>query len=174
MSSRDSSFERVGAVASVEAVSLYAFRFLVSRHRPDGVLREPTQIGLDVAVRQLAGLDRKAHVCKDLVLWPEPAGGYWDSPAQPPAAPLPSLNGRPVLRRSLPTKWLLKFSAESSAFVGFAVSIDPRGTATTMTASRVRNGVLTRDWLRLPEAPKRGLTSRCSGRTPSRLARRVG
>ncbi len=129
-----------------EAVSLYAFGFLVPRCRPDGVLREPTQIGLDVAVPQLPGPARKALVCKDLVIWPEPAGNCWDEAGKTTRKPIAVLEWK-ARTESISTydeQWLQEFSAESPTFVGFAISIHPRGTATTLTASRVRGGVLTR------------------------------
>jgi hypothetical protein len=71
-----------------EAVSLYAFGFLAARCKPEGPLRDPTQIGLDVAVRQPPGPRRKALVCKDLVIWPDPAGNCWDDSSNPTRHPL--------------------------------------------------------------------------------------
>jgi hypothetical protein len=66
-----------------EAVSLYTFGFLAPKCDPNSLFRDPTQIGIDVAVRQLSGPRRKALVCNDLIIWPEPGGTCWDRPGHP-------------------------------------------------------------------------------------------
>ena len=72
-----------------EAVSLYAFGFLVPQCKPDSFLHDPTQIGIEVRVRQLDEPNRKRRVTKDLIIWPEPWMNCWDDqkePTQYPAA----------------------------------------------------------------------------------------
>jgi hypothetical protein len=135
-----------------EAVSLYAFGFLVPRCRTDGPLSDPTQIGLDVAVRQIAGANRKAQVCKDLVVWPEPAGTCWDDAGNPTRDPLAILEwkGRAAEPSEYDQNWLREFSKTSPGLFGYAVSIDPRGQSTTLRVSQMRGGLVTRDWLRFP------------------------
>jgi hypothetical protein len=136
-----------------EVVSLFAFGFLVPRCHPKGPLREPTQIGLDVAVAQITGPGRKAHVCKDLVIWPEPAGTCWDLPGGPTRKPLAILEwkARTDSMSDYDEAWLRAYSEKSPEFCGYAVSIYPRGTQTTLSVSRVKTGLLKRSWLRFPE-----------------------
>jgi hypothetical protein len=136
-----------------EAVSLFAFGFLVPRCSQAGPLTAPTQIGLDVGVSQLSGSDRKAVVCKDLVVWSEPAGNCWDENGTATRKPLAILEWKARTRNlsHYDEEWLRDFSADSPTFVGIAISLDPRGAATTLTASRAKSGTLTSDWLRFPE-----------------------
>ena len=136
-----------------EAVSLYAFGFLVPRCRPDGPLSDPTQIGIDVAVRQLPGTGRKTLVCKDLVLWPTAAGTCWDENGQATRGPLAIIEWKARTKdlSNYDESWLLGFSAGRPDFLGYAVSLCPNGAQTTLAASQVRGRQLTRGWLRFPE-----------------------
>jgi hypothetical protein len=135
-----------------EAVSLYAFGFLAPKCRPDGLLRQPTQLGLDVAVRQVAGPKRKSLVCKDLVIWPDPAGTCWDESGQPTRSPLAILEWKCRTDKiwAFDEKWLQDFSKDRGEFIGYAISLRPSGAETTISATRVRNGSLQRDWLKFP------------------------
>jgi hypothetical protein len=132
---------------------LFALGFLVPRCSQAGLLTSPTQIGLDVGVPQLSGTDRKLVVCKDLVVWPEPAGYCWDDNGTATRKPLAILEwkARTNTVSHYDEEWLRDFSADSPDFVGIAISIDPRGAATTLTASRAKRGELTQDWLHFPE-----------------------
>jgi len=103
-----------------EVVSLYAFGFLAPRCEPDSVLRSPTQIGLDVAVPQLPGPDRKKLVCKDLVIWPEPASNCWDESGLATRRPIAVLEwkARTESMSTYDEKWLQEFSMNDPMFVG--------------------------------------------------------
>jgi hypothetical protein len=79
---------RIGAAVSGKRSNLYAFGFLVPKCNPHTSLRDPTQIGIEVAVRQLPGPRRKKLVCKDIVIWPIPAGTCWDKSGKPTQNPL--------------------------------------------------------------------------------------
>lgn len=135
-----------------EAVSLYAFGFLAPRCEPHNLLRKSTQIGLDVAVPQLSGPRRKKLVCKDLVIWPEPAGTCWDEAGKPTRFPIAILEWK--TRTSEISKydeeWLLEFSKRSFNFVGYAVSLEPSA-RTRMTVTRVSHGLALSRWLHFPE-----------------------
>ena len=136
-----------------EAVSLFAFGFLLPRCQPAGPLREPTQIGLDVAVAQIPGPGRKTHVCKDLVIWPEPAGTCWDTSGNPTKIPLAILEwkARTDLMCDYDETWLRDYTANALELCGYAVSINPGGPKTTLSVSRVNAGVIQRNWLRFPD-----------------------
>ena len=64
-----------------EMVSLYAFGHLVKHVRRGTILSELTQIGIEVAVRQLPPDKehprKKKDVRKDLVIWPVPGMTLW-------------------------------------------------------------------------------------------------
>lgn len=132
-----------------EAVSLFAFGFLVPRCRPGTVLYDPAQFGLDVAVSQPPGPNRKPQVCKDLVIWPKPSMVCWDSTGRPTHRPLTILEWKARTGKvsSSDEAWLLEYSATAPPFTGFAIAFNPRGAETTLVASRVREGVITRDWI---------------------------
>ena len=136
-----------------EIVSLYAFGFLVPRCRPGGLLQQPTQIGLDVAVPQLPGEGRKALVCKDLVLWAEPEGTCWDKEGNATKTPLAILEWKAgtALNSRYDEEWLLEYSVMVKNFSGYSVSINPKGTQTTLSVSLARNGVINKGWICFPE-----------------------
>src|SRR6059036_1119248 len=58
-----------------EAISLYAVDFLRRRCQTGSVLSDARQIGIEVVVPGVPGLNRKrpCRVNKDLVIWPAPA-----------------------------------------------------------------------------------------------------
>lgn len=58
-------------------VSLFALGHLSQHCDRDGSLRL-TQIGIEIAVRQLPGDKRRHNVCKDSVIWPEEEMTCWD------------------------------------------------------------------------------------------------
>jgi len=63
-----------------ELVSLFAFGPLLSVTRRGAPLHDPRQIGIEVAIPQRAsraGERLKRDVCKDLVIWEEPARTTW-------------------------------------------------------------------------------------------------
>ena len=136
-----------------EAVSLYAFGFLVPWRRPGGILHDPSQIGLDVAVGQLPGPNKKKQVCKDLVIWPEPAMVCWDKAGSPTHQPLAIIEWKVRTKKfsAYDEKWLCDYSSGAPQFTGYAISLNPQGASTVLMASRIVRGVLNSDWLRCPE-----------------------
>lgn len=133
-----------------EAVSLFAFGFLGPRCRWGSPLTSPTQIGLEVAVPQLQEPGRKELVCKDLVIWPEPAFTCWDESRQPSRRPLAILEwkiGGPEASAD-DVDWLRRFSSGSETFRGIAVAMVPDGERTTLNASLVVGGKVEPEWLR--------------------------
>jgi hypothetical protein len=135
-----------------EAVSLYVLGFLIRRCDPSGPLKDPTQIGMDVAVRQHPGPRRKRLVCKDLVIWPSPAGNCFSESGKPTLNPLAILEWKVRTERvsRYDEDWLKEFSARIIEFNGYAVALHPSGAETTMNVTRIKNGVLTGGWLRFP------------------------
>jgi len=142
-----------------EAVSYFAFRHLVSRCTSGGVLHDPAQISVEVAVPQLdeKTLTRltkrssaKSQVCKDLVLWPNPGMTCWNTEGQPVVYPLSILEwkfgGRTLFEYDM--LWLRAYSDSLPGFVGYAIQVDPKHREFTVAAARVRRGVIDREWLR--------------------------
>jgi hypothetical protein len=63
-----------------EFVNLYALGHLAKQVCPDTILRNLTQIGIEVTVRQLPRLHHELKwmtVRKDLVIWPDPRMTLW-------------------------------------------------------------------------------------------------
>lgn len=135
-----------------EIVSLYALGFLIPRCDSKGPLRDPTQIGIDVAVPQIRATGRKALVCKDLVIWRESWGTCWDERGEGTRTPLAILEwkGRTTKKSEYDEEWLRKYSAQLEGFTGYSVSFNPKSENTTLRVSRARTGVLERDWLCFP------------------------
>ena len=64
-----------------EVVNLFAHRFLAAQVGTEGPLRSLRQVGIEVAVDQVAGVKR--WVRKDLVIWPESDMTAWSPNAVP-------------------------------------------------------------------------------------------
>lgn len=131
-----------------EVVSYYAIGHLIRLCRPGTILHDPTQVGIEVAVPQLGGGDKKAQVCKDLVIWPRPHMTCWDVERQPTVAPLaviewkanmPSIYGPDV-------EWLKAFTGRWPGTVGYAITVDLQRRQFLMSCTRVEAGVSQPDW----------------------------
>jgi hypothetical protein len=135
-----------------EVVSLFAFGFLVPRCQVGGPLQNPTQIGLDVAVPQLPGKNRKALVCKDLVLWEESAGTCWDKAGNATRTPIAILEWKAgtTNHSKHDELWLQAYSSNHRNFTGYAVSLNPKGMQTSLSVSLARNGVTNKSWICYP------------------------
>lgn len=138
-----------------EAISLYAFGSLQQRFRAGGVLHDPRQIGIEVAVPGLAATNMKRQVCKDLVLWAEPGMTCWDVTGAATRSPLAILEwkvrrpeGRGSGESSGDLDWLTSFSTCQPDFVGFAVALS-FGPQNALTVDRAAGGRVQTGWLRL-------------------------
>lgn len=143
-----------------EAVSLYAFGFLLKQVRPVGILHDPAQIGIEFPVPQVSGIvetnvggrhREKPQVCKDLVIWPRPAMTCWDEAGNPSVSPLAVLEwkfGTEMTSRH-DLEWLKAFSKNRPEFTGFAISANRPGASFLLRAVRVSEGEADFDWLTL-------------------------
>ena len=132
-----------------EAISYFAFGHLVPLCQPESVLVDPTQIGIEVAVPQLPGEERKAQVCKDLVIWPRPRMTCWDDASQPTVAPLAILEwkvGRPEVY-SADVDWLCAFTAAWPGTIGYAVALNLQHRAFLLSCTRIEAGRSEAGWL---------------------------
>jgi hypothetical protein len=134
-----------------EAVSLYTFGFLVPQCQPGRTLHDPTQIGIEVRVRQLDEPGRKRRVTKDLVIWPAPWMNVWDAEKEPTQYPVAILEWKVNERQvsGYDVDWLSKFSRDLDAFVGYAVCLDLRQRNFRLSCTRVHRGEAQPEWLLL-------------------------
>ena len=140
-----------------EAVSLYAFGFLQRQIRRGGILRDPTQIGIEVTVPSDKRLNSKGRVCKDLVLWREPNMTCWDANGKEVNFPLMIMEWKvfrlPSSRPQISDRdvdWLRKYSAFSpSVFVGYTVSLDLLHREFRISVTRIESGTVNHRWLEL-------------------------
>ena len=132
-----------------EVVSLFCFGHLVGQCTPGGVLHDPAQISIEVAVPQIPGQPdltgkarSKAQVCKDIVIWPRPRMVCWDAQGKPTVAPLSVIewkhNQGEVSGYDL--EWLCEFSARTAEYVGYAVSTNLPSQGFTLSCTRLFGG----------------------------------
>lgn len=132
-----------------ETVNLFILRHLLRECQPGRVLHDPAQIGIEVAVPQLPGANRKRQVRKDLVIWPTPGMTCWNERREPTVRPLSIIEWK-VRRREMSAQdldWLVEFSRDDRAFVGYAFLAWPRGGASMLHCARVFDGIVDPDWL---------------------------
>lgn len=132
-----------------EAVSLYVLGFLIAKCSPSGPLTDPTQVGMDVAVRQHDGPSKKRVVCKDLVIWATPAGTCWDESFEPTRNPIAILEWkvRTDTTSDYDADWLKQFSVQVPNFVGYAITFNPSREKTSLAVTRFANGQTEPGWL---------------------------
>ena len=136
-----------------QAVSQYVLGYLLPSGTHNRVLRDPTQVGIEVPVPQVPGPDRKAPVTKDVVFWPKPGMTCWDDeglPTVPPAAVMEWKFG-PGADDAHDVQWLTEYSIVYPRFVGYSVVARPgdRG-GRTLACTRVARGIPVVEWLVLP------------------------
>jgi len=135
-------------------VNRFAHGYLVPRCSPrSSFLRHPTQIGIEVAVRQ--NLFTAPAARKDLVLWPQPWMSCWNRHRRPvhwPTAVMEwkiVLTKRPLRINTHDQKWLGDF-AQSPYRVGFSVTLNRSESPTErILVSRFHRGRVIDEWLRL-------------------------
>jgi hypothetical protein len=128
-----------------EAVSLFAFGYLLMHCRPGSVLYDPAQIGIEVRVPKAHGLGKKAEICKDLVICSKPASTCW-SENECPLAILEWKANQPQVSVD-DIAWLSAFSAKRPTFTGYAVCLDLKQRNFRLSCSRVQQQRVQRGWL---------------------------
>ena len=142
-----------------ESISLYVFSHLLEQCKPNSVLYDGAQIGIEVAVPQIprdiygklsGGIKPKEQVCKDVVIWPEPKMTCWDSNGKPTVFPLAILEWKFNEKRPTDwdTEWLKTYSFSQPDFVGYAVHIDRLAQRVKLKCKRFHRGEI-ENWLAL-------------------------
>lgn len=128
-----------------EAVSLFAFGFLLQQCFPEGVLYDPAQIGIEVRVPKAPTLGIKREICKDLVIWSSPCATCWSEGEQPVAI----LEWKVNFPRIFPgdVEWLIDFSTGRPDFIGYAITLDLENRNFRLSCTRVRNRKACPEWL---------------------------
>ena len=139
-----------------EAVSLYAFGFLLKQCSPGRPLHDPAQIGIEVAVPGIGEVNRKRQVCKDLVIWRTRGMTCWDDGWAITNSPLAILEwkvGRRASRHSelsaYDLAWLTRFSSSRRDFAGYVVSLNVAAGHESLAVGRVRRGKADSAWLQI-------------------------
>jgi len=138
-----------------EAISLYAFGYLLRYCNRNGFLKSAKQIGIEVAVPQLSPnaqkQKRKQLVCKDLIIWPRPAMTCWDNLGQPvnyPSAILEWKTNKAMISKG-DVEWLTAFSQLAPDFVGYALSLDFKHRNFRLSCVRIDEKGVDYSWLLL-------------------------
>ena len=128
-----------------EAVSLFAFGHLIKQCRPDGVLFDPAQIGIEVRVPKAARRGVKREVCKDLIVWSGPGATCWSKNHWPIAILEWKANQPQVYADDV--AWLVAFSASRPDFTGYAICLDLQRRNFRLSCTRVQNESAYSEWL---------------------------
>ena len=104
-----------------EVVNLFAHRFLL-KTLGKGPLNDPSQIGIEVAVKQIPKVGGKKLVRKDLVLWDRPRETVWEGRAarNSPAVIMEWKTGR-IAKCDADIKWLLRYTKLYPHILGYSV-----------------------------------------------------
>lgn len=122
-------------------VSYFVFRHLLQECKPDGVLRDPAQIGIEVNVPQPPGYTRPT-VCRDIVIWPEAGMTCWEAAWSPSAHPLAIIEWKTHRegRRNRDVKneraWLRAYCKWQPTVVGYAVAVGVESAAVKLACTR--------------------------------------
>ena len=134
-------------------VSYFVMKHLLRQCRPDGILSDPAQIGVEVSVLQPQGYARKG-VRRDIVIWPSPGATCWNDEDVSARQPLTILEWK-VHRPGYPNKlvkkereWLRRYCKENESTVCYAVEVTVTETSTTIDCFRFTGRDET-PWLRL-------------------------
>lgn len=122
-------------------------------------VKDPAQIGIEVAVCQPSGYRGRKSAPKDLVIWQNTWGTCWDANLEPVEAPLAVIEWKvrhPKARKQTIDKatehdrgWLGEFTRENKGRLGFSVYLDwsRNWTVEEFAVARCETGKWVDEWL---------------------------
>lgn len=128
-----------------EVVNLFAHEFLAGQMKKGSPLSSLSQIGIEVAVEQVApGKNRKEYVRKDLVVWPDPRMTCW-YPQIETSIPAVIIEWKVADERASreDAEWLRCFTKRYPSTVGYAVCVYIQGDRHVVWC-RVQRGKITK------------------------------
>ncbi|MBX3303515.1 MAG: hypothetical protein KF693_14970 [Nitrospira sp.] len=128
-----------------EAVSLFAFGYLIKQCQPGHIFFDPAQVGIEVRVPRPDLLGLKREICKDLVVWSSPGATCWDTDNWPMAVLEWKANQDRVYVKDV--EWLVAFSSGRPNFVGYAICLDLEKRNFRLSCTRVQQQVVQQAWL---------------------------
>lgn len=132
-----------------EAVSYYAFGFLLKECRVDSALHDPGQLSLSTRV-PASTLNSSPELREDLVLWREAGETCWDRSGRCTRYPLAIMAWKAFGEQHdvYDLAHLQSLTLRSAGLIGYAVTFhaDKRN---TLLAARVMHGAVWEDWLRV-------------------------
>lgn len=130
-----------------DCVNLFAHECLSKQLHPGGVIKDLTQIGIEVGVPQIKTPGSKAAVRKDLVIWGAPREVAWDEAWEPVRIPRSIIEWKVRRKKrggdildSKDINWLTEYSEKHHEFVGYAVTVDFTASEPHITSARIQNG----------------------------------
>jgi hypothetical protein len=154
-----------------DCVNRFVMGYLVAACSPGRLLEHPTQIGIEVAVKQPPGVGEKKTAHKDVVIWPKPFMSCWNqngdwNAVHTPLAVIEWKIHRLGARRRSPERdlqgdrnWVRAFSRENPESLGYSVFLDftragkSSGNPCELAVSRCHAGKWQDAWLKLPDSP---------------------
>jgi hypothetical protein len=141
-----------------DCVNRFAMAHLVPACTPGCTLHHPTQIGIEIGVKQPEGVGSRPAAPKDLVIWEQPCSTSWSPTMQPERSPLAILEWKSQRPDKVKQKtdedreWLQAFTEENASSIGYSVFVDWSGDGVlqALRVARCQDGLWDDDWLRVP------------------------
>jgi len=128
-----------------EAVSLFAFGYLIKQCRPGSILYDPAQIGIEVRVPKAENRGSKREICKDLVIWSGPGATCWDKNQWPMA--ILEWKAHKDQGYAEDIAWLAAFSYGRPEFTGYAICLDLKQRNFRLSCTRIQDKKVYPEWL---------------------------
>lgn len=139
-----------------EAVNLYAMGYLLKKCEEGTPFHDPTQVAIEVLIRQPDGFGSKHSAARDLVIWRRPRQNAW---ARNKKGSFPQLIaethpisilewkvGRPAVDEK-DIRWLKGYANERKKFVGYAITLDLDRRKFRLACGRIDSKGVDREWL---------------------------
>jgi hypothetical protein len=135
-------------------VNYFAHRHLLEHCQAKGPLSHASQIGIEVAVAQPAGYEKRT-VSRDLVLWADRGATCWNESWEPCNHPLAILEwkvhraGHRNSQVNHERAWLRAYCAWQPSVLGYAIEVDGCHPVSTLSCARFLGVTENPTWLQL-------------------------